>query len=86
VTCCSVAGMVRTVPGWLWLEGKEAQDREWATLMEDFWGFVTLNTWEMAVIKKTTQFNEVDQTVILHVEAEVLGKITPGSFRIGVDI
>jgi hypothetical protein len=81
-----VAGMTRTVPGWRWLEGPEAQDREWTTLMEDFWGFVKLNSWEMALVKKDIQYNEKDRSVLLHVEAKVLGKITPGSFRMGVDV
>jgi hypothetical protein len=80
-----VAGMTRTVPGWRWLEGPEAQAQEWAALTKDFWGYIKLNTWEMATITKDVSYNEVDRTVILHMEAEVIGKITPGGFHIGLD-
>jgi hypothetical protein len=77
-----LTGMTRTVPGWLWLQGKEVQDREWFELEVDFWGYISLNLWEVALIRKWLVANEKDRTVILHMEAEVFGKIVPGSLRI----
>lgn len=77
--------MDRTVPGWQWLQGKEAQQREWDALAEDFWGYVRLNTWDVGVVRKWKTVDEQRGEVILHMEVEVLGKATSMNFGRWVD-
>jgi hypothetical protein len=77
--------MTRVVPGWLWLQGAEVQALEWKALRDDFWRYVNLNLWEMAVVRKWKVVNEIAGEVTLHMEADIVGKIVPGSLRISVD-
>jgi hypothetical protein len=76
--------MERVVPGHVWLaEGDAYQAREWATLKTEFWDHVDLQLYEIATIRQWKTVDEQRGVVILRMEADVLGTVVPGSFRIG---
>lgn len=64
------------------MQGPDVQAMEWKVLEQDFWSYIRLNTWDVAVIKKSKRVDEQRGHVILHMEADVFGKIVPESFRI----
>jgi hypothetical protein len=76
--------MTRVVPGDVWLaDGGAYQAREWAALRTDFWDEVDLRVYEIARVRQWRTADEERREVILHMEADVLGTMVPGSLRIG---
>ncbi len=78
------ASMERVVPGHVWLaEGGAYQAREWAALKTEFWDYIDLQLYEIATIHQWKTVDEQRGEVILRMEADVLGSVVPGSFRLG---
>jgi hypothetical protein len=75
--------MERVVPGHVWLLGEGQQRAEWAALRTEFWEHVDLKLYEIATIRQWREIDEHGRRVILHMEANVLGSVGPGSFRLG---
>jgi hypothetical protein len=75
--------MERVVPGHVWLLGEGQQRAEWAALRTEFWEHVDLKLYEIATIRQWKTVDEQRGEVILRMEADILGSMVPGSFRLG---
>ncbi len=71
------------MPGHVWLLGEGQQRAEWAALRTDFWGYVDLKLYELATVRQWKTVDEQRRVVILRMEADILGSVVPGSFRLG---